>query len=347
DFYHLNLSFDESEDEATSRMIIHGNRKKDASNMSFVELLSWAEEEAQIGNSHDMNVVNKGKTQVNDDDDVFPRQGSVGKCEPLTVTEGEDELIDLRKRKTEAKKVPKSTNQKTLSDMVGSSSGIRRRRDVGHHWEDAVNTKGWIAQIPNLLLDRGLSPEGKALRTRRKANKGKWDMLHKGDGITGVVRKGKWYVNVGTMNNGGGFWIWFLIGDDLDIDQWLGLASLWWDVLLDQHWLPTMSKVLPPKARTMPGRPRKIQLGVEEQVVDEPHDAPVVEGEHSSPLESDPVEDSGNAMFEATQNSHIATNIAFAGTQGSQTTNQHVADKNSCCKSNSTSLLLDQRGEKF
>ncbi|GJW97050.1 pentatricopeptide repeat-containing protein, partial [Tanacetum coccineum] len=85
--------------------------------------------------------------------------------------------------------------------------------------------------------------------------------------------------------------------------------------------------VLPPKPPCKKGRPRKIQLGVEEQVVDEPHDAPVVEGEHSSPLESDPVEDSGNAMFEATQNSHIATNIAFAGTQGSQTTNQHVADQ--------------------
>ncbi|GJV02779.1 hypothetical protein Tco_1336348 [Tanacetum coccineum] len=187
DFYHLNLSFDESEDEATSRMIIHGNRKKDASNMSFVKLLSWAEEEAQIGNSHDMNAVNKGKTQVNDD--AIPVKEAVDKGKSMMIqvyhpvkkpvrknngiqiqenvnptvmdsdtdsksdlalginfslysdsdsdysdksvdylSEGEDELIDLRKRKTEAKKVPKSTNQKTLSVMVGSSSGIRRRR---------------------------------------------------------------------------------------------------------------------------------------------------------------------------------------------------------------------------
>ncbi|GJV64692.1 pentatricopeptide repeat-containing protein [Tanacetum coccineum] len=40
--------------------------------------------------------------------------------------------------------------------------------------------------------------------------------------------------------------------------------------------------VLPPKPPCKKGRPRKIQLRVEEQVVDEPHDAPVVEGEASS-----------------------------------------------------------------
>ncbi|GKC21567.1 pentatricopeptide repeat-containing protein [Tanacetum coccineum] len=215
DFYHLNLSFDESEDEATSRMIIHGNRKKDASNMSFVELLSWAEEEAQIGNSHDMNVVNKGKTQVNDD--AIPVKEAVDKGKSMMIqvyhpvkkpvrknngiqiqenvnptvmdsdtdsksdlvlginfslysdsdsdysdksvdylSEGEDELIDLRKRKTEAKKVPKSTNQKTLSVMVGSSSGIRRRRvyEVGDS-ETIIEHEEFMDDLIEKLKDGG------------------------------------------------------------------------------------------------------------------------------------------------------------------------------------------------
>ncbi|GJU45628.1 pentatricopeptide repeat-containing protein [Tanacetum coccineum] len=827
DFYHLNLSFDESEDEATSRMIIHGNRKKDASNMSFVELLSWAEEEAQIGNSHDMNVVNKGKTQVNDD--VIPVKEAVdnGKSKMIQVyhpvkkpirknngiqiqenvnptvmdsdtdsalginfslysdsdsdysdksvdylSEGEDELIDLRKRKTEAKKVPKSTNQKTLSDMVGSSSGIRRRRvyevgdsetiieheefmddlieklkdggdvttdpfkileskvekypihDVDTHWrmrkpkvgekfDDVDQLKEcltyyalangfslWFYRSSNtqLIARCGLRPE--KLKDTEKGKQRKWKRYPSTDEVEGascpfrcygkemtdeksfqvismtddhtcvrhfkygtlvnykwigkhfgtkirlnpeiklheiadlVMKKYKcivspaqcrnakrWALNEGetTMEDHYGYirsygkailesnpgstvkvgvtvnpddktyfdrfyvcfkglkegwklgcrkvialdgcflkkpnvgeiltaigrdannhiypvawavvnvenkdnWRWFLdlLGDDLDMpngngltlmsDQHKGLIEavkevmphaehgqcarhiyegfrklysgvefrrLFWaaskasyprlfnkimskiktanpnayeyllkkdpkswsrayfhigtnceavengfsecfnsvilsvrnkplitmleairvivlermntmrrlydtwteyicpniqnrlELIKDLHrfWhvIPTGGElfevrngseafgvdeqrrlctcrlwqlsghnktscqnetvVLPPKPPCKKGRPRKIQLGVEEQVVDEPHDAPVVKGEHSSPLESDPVEDSGNAMFEATQNSHIATNIAFAGTQGSQTINQHVADQ--------------------
>ncbi|GJV64691.1 hypothetical protein Tco_1475519 [Tanacetum coccineum] len=131
-----------------------------------------AEEEAQIGNSHDMNVVNKGKTQVNDD--VIPVKEAVdnGKSKMIQVyhpvkkplyinqltilSEGEDELIDLRKRKTEAKKVPKSTNQKTLSDMVGSSSGIRRRRvyKVGDS-ETIIEHEEFMDELIEKLKDGG------------------------------------------------------------------------------------------------------------------------------------------------------------------------------------------------
>ncbi|GKD91127.1 hypothetical protein Tco_1366634 [Tanacetum coccineum] len=100
------------------------------------------------------------------------------------------------------------------------------------------------------------------------------------------------------------------------------------------------------KNTNMVSRPRKTQVGVEEdvveeevvdeqvveeQVVDEPQNAPII-NEHSSQfevggssdgrskwfglgqgqLESDLIEDSRNAIFEATHNSHIETTKAFA-----------------------------------
>ncbi|GJZ96897.1 hypothetical protein Tco_0669231 [Tanacetum coccineum] len=47
DYYFKNFFFDKSEDEAICKLKIHENRKKDAGNMSYEELVSWAEEEAQ------------------------------------------------------------------------------------------------------------------------------------------------------------------------------------------------------------------------------------------------------------------------------------------------------------
>nr|GEW89743.1 pentatricopeptide repeat-containing protein [Tanacetum cinerariifolium] len=160
-------------------MTIHGNRKKDASNMSFVELLSWAEEEVQIGNSHDMNVVSKGKTLVNDDsqvenvadkgkstmnDDAIPVKKAVDKGKSKMIQDDhpvknpirEGELIDLRKRKTEVKKALNSTNQKTLPDMVGSSSGIRQMRvyEVGDS-ETIIEHKEFMDDLIRKVKDGG------------------------------------------------------------------------------------------------------------------------------------------------------------------------------------------------
>ncbi|GJV98453.1 hypothetical protein Tco_1553705 [Tanacetum coccineum] len=47
EYYFKNFCFDESGDEAICKLRIHENRKKDAGNMSYEELVSWAEEEAQ------------------------------------------------------------------------------------------------------------------------------------------------------------------------------------------------------------------------------------------------------------------------------------------------------------
>nr|GEX52660.1 pentatricopeptide repeat-containing protein [Tanacetum cinerariifolium] len=44
------------------------------------------------------------------------------------LSQGEDKLIDLRKRKTKAKKASKSSKKQTLPDKVGSSSSIRQMR---------------------------------------------------------------------------------------------------------------------------------------------------------------------------------------------------------------------------
>ena len=46
-YYEKNLFLEESGDEATSRLRIHGKRVKDASNMTVDELISWAEEDAE------------------------------------------------------------------------------------------------------------------------------------------------------------------------------------------------------------------------------------------------------------------------------------------------------------
>ncbi|GJU25457.1 hypothetical protein Tco_1164078, partial [Tanacetum coccineum] len=47
EYYFKIFCFDESRDEAICKLRIHENRKKDAGNMSYEELVSWAEEEAQ------------------------------------------------------------------------------------------------------------------------------------------------------------------------------------------------------------------------------------------------------------------------------------------------------------
>ncbi|GJW23965.1 pentatricopeptide repeat-containing protein [Tanacetum coccineum] len=48
EFYFQNLNMEESRDEATSRLRIHEIMVKDASNMSYDELVSWAEDEAEM-----------------------------------------------------------------------------------------------------------------------------------------------------------------------------------------------------------------------------------------------------------------------------------------------------------
>nr|GEV11657.1 transposase, MuDR, MULE transposase domain protein [Tanacetum cinerariifolium] len=47
EYYFKIFCFDESGDEAICKFRIHENRKKDVGNMSYEELVSWAEEEAQ------------------------------------------------------------------------------------------------------------------------------------------------------------------------------------------------------------------------------------------------------------------------------------------------------------
>ena len=46
-YYHHNLSLDSSDSEVTSKRKHHEKLKKDAGNMSYDELVAWAEEEAQ------------------------------------------------------------------------------------------------------------------------------------------------------------------------------------------------------------------------------------------------------------------------------------------------------------
>ena len=46
-YYHINLTLESSDSEVTSKRKHHENLKKDAGNMSYEELVAWAEEEAR------------------------------------------------------------------------------------------------------------------------------------------------------------------------------------------------------------------------------------------------------------------------------------------------------------
>nr|GEW81230.1 pentatricopeptide repeat-containing protein [Tanacetum cinerariifolium]GEZ76753.1 pentatricopeptide repeat-containing protein [Tanacetum cinerariifolium] len=158
--------------------------ENDASNMSYVELISWVEEEAiswveeEAGSlkSPDKHVVDKCKIHVNKtmDKDDIPVKKHVRRNNGIVIeenvnpvaidtdsdsesgvvdefnytlyidsesddsdksvdylSEGEDELIDLRKRKTEAKKAPKKSNRQTFPVNEGTSTSNSRQRVYG------------------------------------------------------------------------------------------------------------------------------------------------------------------------------------------------------------------------
>nr|GEX56055.1 pentatricopeptide repeat-containing protein [Tanacetum cinerariifolium] len=71
EFYFQNLNMEESEDEATSRLRIHEIMVKEASNMSYDELMSWAEEETEMQTTKKKVVTPEKKVEhVVDDVDI-------------------------------------------------------------------------------------------------------------------------------------------------------------------------------------------------------------------------------------------------------------------------------------
>ena len=233
DYYIRNLCFDDSCDEVTAKLRINGIRKKDAGNMSWDELVGWAEEEAQhlhsplkprtarrehvieqqvssdmvvdetqvndapevndeshVNDSQQVNVdevcaehsgaqvnkvVDKGKGIMIDEGKVPKRKSVVRKAKGIVIqenvnpsvmdhvssdsesevqetreysmdhdssdsdseysdksidylSEGEVELIELRKRKSIAKRAPKTSKQRACSDENGCESSSRQNR---------------------------------------------------------------------------------------------------------------------------------------------------------------------------------------------------------------------------
>ncbi|GJV91429.1 pentatricopeptide repeat-containing protein [Tanacetum coccineum] len=278
EFYFQNLNMEESGDEATSRLRIHEIMVKDASNMSYDELVSWAEDEAEMqtpkkkvvtpkkkvvtpkkklvehvvddvdiplmnlvespklkrkllvrnspspitkrklmgkGTSPTSYVVNKGKSVLNEgntvkkavdkgkstmveeantvkkvvdkgksrnvrrnngiviEDNVNPtvESDTDSESDPGNginysmysdsdsdseysdksvdyLSEGEEELIQLRKRKTEAKNAPKVRKQQTQAANEGTSSGVRQRKQhfVGDN-ETVIEHEGFMDDL--------------------------------------------------------------------------------------------------------------------------------------------------------------------------------------------------------
>ncbi|GKD79970.1 pentatricopeptide repeat-containing protein, partial [Tanacetum coccineum] len=218
EYYSKNICFDESRDKATSRH--HEVMKKDASNMSYLELLSWAEEEAGNLQSLDKRVVDKCKSPVKKKVDkgkgLLKKTVDKGKSKVLVddipvkkhvrrnngivieenvnpstmvtdsdsesepehefnytlytdsesdysnksidyLSEGENELIDLRKRKTEAKKAPKTSNRQTFPVNEGTStcnSRYKRVYGVGDS-ETVMDHEEFMDNLIRKLRDEG------------------------------------------------------------------------------------------------------------------------------------------------------------------------------------------------
>ncbi|GKB53764.1 hypothetical protein Tco_0904517, partial [Tanacetum coccineum] len=72
------------------------------------------------------------------------------------LSQGEDELMDLRKRKTKAKKALKSSNKQTLPDKVGSSSSIRQKMvyEVGDI-DTIIEHEEFMDELIGKLRDEG------------------------------------------------------------------------------------------------------------------------------------------------------------------------------------------------
>ncbi|GJV85779.1 peptide methionine sulfoxide reductase B1, chloroplastic [Tanacetum coccineum] len=76
EYYYKNLCFDESGDEAICKPRIHENRKKDVGNMSYENLVSWAEKEAQH-----LKTPPKPKTVSKKVwDSLTPKKSDIGAC---------------------------------------------------------------------------------------------------------------------------------------------------------------------------------------------------------------------------------------------------------------------------
>ncbi|GJT77517.1 pentatricopeptide repeat-containing protein [Tanacetum coccineum] len=204
DFYCQNLCLDGSGDEVISGRRFHEIRKKDVGNMSYEELISWVEEEAEQLNpppklktvtkapkgGEEPRVVDKGKAKMLDDELVVKRRKATVKNKGIVIeenknptfindtssdsdsepifnnnvysgsdsessysdksvdylSEGEDELIELRKRKNEAMRAPKQLNMKTPSDDVDHIGCSRPKsvfdiHHVGERFVDAEQLK--------------------------------------------------------------------------------------------------------------------------------------------------------------------------------------------------------------
>ncbi|GJX59209.1 hypothetical protein Tco_0290599 [Tanacetum coccineum] len=90
EYYFKNFCFDESGDEAICKLRIHENRKKDAGNMSYEELVSWAEAEAQH-----LNTPPKPKTVSKKVwDSLTPKKNDTGACGSGTNVEFEFDYAD-------------------------------------------------------------------------------------------------------------------------------------------------------------------------------------------------------------------------------------------------------------
>ncbi|GJZ80384.1 hypothetical protein Tco_0645378, partial [Tanacetum coccineum] len=90
EYYFKNFWFDESGDEAICKLKIHENRKNDAGNMSYEELVSWDEVEAQH-----LNTPPKPKTVSKKVwDSLTPKKNDTGACGSGTNVEFELDYVD-------------------------------------------------------------------------------------------------------------------------------------------------------------------------------------------------------------------------------------------------------------
>ncbi|GJW59594.1 hypothetical protein Tco_0108929 [Tanacetum coccineum] len=150
EYYLKNFCFDESGDEAICKLRIHENRKKDDGNMSYEELVSWAEAEAQH-----LNTPPKPKTVSKKVwDSLTPKKNDTGACGSGTIVEFEFDYGDTG---ASLESVDDPTGAPSAADHTGPSEAV-----------DEMSRDKIIKEdnIVNKVVDKG---KGKMIEEERPA----------------------------------------------------------------------------------------------------------------------------------------------------------------------------------
>ncbi|GJR80262.1 hypothetical protein Tco_0151047 [Tanacetum coccineum] len=174
-YYFKKNFFDESGDEAICKLRIHENRKKDAGNMSYEELVSWAEEEAQ----HLKTLPKPRTVSKKERDSLTPNKNDIGAC-------GSGTNVEFSYKQSNAPDVTLDVDEFDYGDTGACGSGTNV--EFGYKQSNTPNATLDVDEFD--YGDTGASVDDQT-GAPSQADNGKGKMIKEDNIVNKVVDKGK------------------------------------------------------------------------------------------------------------------------------------------------------------